>query len=144
MQQRHGSAEHADRPRTDRGFALTEVIVSAMIAVIAVLGLAYSFSIGRVQIDRFEVARAALAVAQQRMELLSVKPGSASDLNIGQHAGSAFVYDGAAGGESWRVDWFDDPGTTGTQDLKRVTVRVAWTQGALSDTVQLSRLFYPL
>jgi type II secretory pathway pseudopilin PulG len=128
----------------DRGFALVEVMVSAVIAVLGVLGLAYSFSVGRVQVDRFEVARAALAVAQQRMELLSVLAGNASELTIGQHPTSAFVYDGASGGESWKVDWYDDPGATGTKDLKRVTVQVAWTQGALSDTVRLSRLFYPL
>ena len=121
-----------------------EVVVSSVIAVTAVIGLAHTFSLGRSQIDRFEVARGALANAQKQMERLTVLPPSDPDLQIGQHPATTipFTYEGTSmGSESWAVAWFDDPGTAGANDLKRVTVEVLWTQGALTDTVRLTRLF---
>jgi hypothetical protein len=139
---RLGYSSHRD---DERGFALVEVIVSAVIAVVAVIGLSYSFSVGRVQIDRFEVARAALAVAQERMERLSILSASHALLVArgAYHPDSPipFQYKGAVGWIGWLVEWFDDPATSDTQDLKRVTVRITWTQNALNDTLRLSRLF---
>ena len=123
-----------------------EVVVAGVIAIIAALGLAYSFSVGRVQIDRFEVARAALAIAQQRMDSLSVLPASASAFSIGMHPDPPipFNFEGSAlGTEIWEVQWVNDPATKSYNDLKRVSVSVVWTQGTATDSVRLSRLFLP-
>ncbi len=122
-----------------------EVIVATVVATIAVIGLAYSFSLGRSFIDRFEVARAALAEAQRRMETLVVAQVDSPDLTVGTHPAlpMPFSYEGRAmGSEIWTVTWFDDPGTIGTtQDLKRVTVRIQWPSGSITDSVSVTRLF---
>ena len=44
---------------SESGFSLMEAIVATAIAVIAVLGLAYSFGQGRAMIGRYEISRAA-------------------------------------------------------------------------------------
>ena len=88
---------------------------------------------GRGFIDRFEVARSALAAAESRMEFLSALRSWSPELMIGDHPAipNPFVFGNPArtiGTETWRVEWFDDPVTPGTiQDLKRVTVVVRWT-----------------
>src|SRR5215471_12167035 len=56
----------------ERGFSLIEVLVAGIVAVVAVMGLAYSFSTGRGMIDRYAAARDALAAAEQRMDRLSI------------------------------------------------------------------------
>jgi hypothetical protein len=118
-------------------------MVATVIATVAVIGLAYSFALGRSFISRFEVARGALAVAQQRLELLhgSADPTAMAD-SLHQRP---FNHGGRQMGmEEWTVTWYDDPGTTTTtQDLKLVTVSVRWTMGSVSDTVRQSRLFLP-
>jgi len=43
----------------ERGFSLAEALTGATISVIAVMGLAYSFGVGRGLVNRYEVARAA-------------------------------------------------------------------------------------
>ena len=121
-----------------------EVLTAVVIATLAVVGLAYSFGLGRSFIDRFEVARAALGVVEGRMDSLTTIPPTSTDLTIGLHPTTPlpFVYEGQAmGTESWSVAWFDDPGTAGTHDMKRVTARVVWTQMGAADTVQQTRLF---
>ena len=118
-------------------------MVATVIATVAVIGLAYSFSLGRSFIDRFEVARAALNIAQQRLELMhgNLDPEAWAD-SLHQRP---FNYSGREIGlEEWTVSWYDDPGTsTTTQDLKRVTVSVSWSMGGQADTVSLNRLFLP-
>jgi hypothetical protein len=126
-----------------------EVLASLVITVIAVVGLASLFGNGRALINHYEVARAAYGVAQQRLELLGAA-GTASDLSIGTHPGTpnAFVYGGATiGTESWTVTWYDDPidgagvSDSNPNDLKRVSEVVRWGQGAVVDSVKLTRFF---
>ncbi len=127
-----------------RGFSLMEVIVATIVATVAVIGLAYSFGMGRAFIDRFETGRVALAIVQAKMESLTVVPPGDPELALGTHPSSPipFVWQGRqVGSESWTVAAFDDPGVAGSDDLRRVTVRVMWRVGALNDTVLISRLF---
>lgn len=131
--------------RAEAGFSLVEAIAATVIGTIAVIGLAYSFSLGRSFINRFEVARAGLGVAQQRLDLLRGIPKDSLGLLAG---GSTHVRSFQHGGrevgtEEWTVSWFDDPATAGANDLKRVTVRVLWSRGSIADTVTLTRLFLP-
>jgi len=127
------------------------VIVATLIATIAVIGLAYTFSTGRGFINRFELARAAFAAAEGRLEALAVAPSGDPEMSItppGSPHTAPFVVDGRVHGtESWTVVWRDMPvdGTGGADpnpnDLKYVTVEVLYQQGTVRDTIRLSRLF---
>ena len=139
-------AEGAGQPR-ERGFSLIEAIVATLIATIAVIGLAYTFGLGRSFIDRFEVSRAALAAAQARMEALVAAPPGSLDLTTGAH-NEDFAVDGLVFGQiHWDVGFRDDPadglspGDTNPRDLKLITVEVSYRQGTAADTLRLSKLF---
>ena len=137
-------------PRLDeRGFTLIEVITAGVIAVIAVVGLAYTFSAGRGMVDRYASAREALAIAEQRMERLSMlglrSPGDA-ELAPGTHGPfSRSLQGNGSGMEEWTVTWVNDPADNGggdpnPNDYKNIVVRVYWTSGTVQDTVQISRI----
>ena len=118
--------------------------MATVIATLAVIGLAYTFSQGRGLIDRFEIARAALGTAQARMERLTFLPMDSDSLVEGGHPATPndFLFEGrVVGTEGWRVEAFDDPTTSETDDMKRVIVSVRFQTGALMDSVTLRRLF---
>ena len=124
-----------------------EVIVATIVAVIAILALAYTFGTGRGLVSRYETARVALAAAQRRMETLSAGPATAAGLQLGSHPPTG-TYPVSLGGadvavESWTVAPYDDPadGTTGDTDLKQVTVTVAWGRQGPNERITLTRLF---
>jgi type II secretory pathway pseudopilin PulG len=134
--------------RNQRGIGLMEVVVATVIAVIAVVALAYSFGMGRDLVNRFEIARVALAAAQRRMETLSAGSPAGADLQVGSHPSSGtdpVQVDGrTVARESWRVEAVDDPADgihPGDIDLKKVTVTVSWGRAGPSETVTLTRLF---
>jgi prepilin-type N-terminal cleavage/methylation domain-containing protein len=141
-----------DSSRESRGFSLIEVMVAAVVAVIAVLGLAFSFSAGRGLIDRYAVARDALEACQSRLDSLAmeaVKDPAAADLTVGTHTrpGNITLNKNQTGTEQWTVVWVDDPvdGTAGADedpnDYKRATVEIDWRQGSLQDHIRMSRSF---
>ena len=126
-----------------RGFSLMEALTAATISVIAVLGLAYSFGVGRGLVNRYEIARAALGDAQSQLESLTLLPGSDPTLAPG-YAGSPtpFRYKGATlGSEGWRVIAYDEPHIPGPSNLRRVIVTVRWHQGVHTDSLSLERLW---
>ncbi len=128
----------------EQGVGLVEVIVATVVAVIAILALAYSFGTGRGLINRFEIARMALAAAQSRMEWLAAQPATAPELVVGfTHAPSPVTIGGrGAAFESWSVQAYDDPANgLGQTDLKQVTVTVSWGRGGPPESVRLTRLF---
>ncbi len=133
--------------RGQRGFSLVEAVLATAIAVVAVLGLAYTFGVGRGLIGRYEIARAALGVAQSRMEQLAVLP--ATLLTPGTTGSATFDYRGTSyGTERWNVSWydaaFDSTGgsdSDGPNDLKQARVSVSWGAGAEADSIVLTRLF---
>jgi prepilin-type N-terminal cleavage/methylation domain-containing protein len=133
-----------------RGFSLIEVMVAAVVAVIAVIGLAYSFSAGRGFMDRFAAARDALEGAQSRLDRLAmqaVRNPATADLNVGTHGPFPRILNhNLTGTETWTVAWVDDPvdnggGDADPNDYKRATVVIDWQQGGLHDHVQMSRSF---
>ncbi len=129
-------------PRDQRGVGLMEIIVATVIAVIAVVALAYAFGTGRGLVDRYAAARLSLGAAQRRMELLSALPPDSPELSVGVHGPLEVRLEGQAlARETWRVVPYDDDADTapGT-DLKLVTVMVAWGSGA-ADSLNLHRLF---
>ncbi len=136
--------EPSVQPSTESGFSLVEAIVATVIATIAVVGLAHSFGLGRSFINRYETARAALGVAQRRLETLHAGSDPTVNLATGIPHLAPFDHGGhRVGSEEWNVSWYDDPATTEPHDLKLVTVRVFWSQGTIPDTVTLTRLFLP-
>lgn len=131
------------------GFTLIEAMVATVIAVIAVVALAYTFGAGRGLVDRFAVARSGLAVAEQRMERLSIlglKDPTNAELSPGNHGPIPCTLNGnATGTEQWTVTWVNDPadnagGDTNPNDFKQVEVNVRWMSGTIQDQVQLSRI----
>jgi Tfp pilus assembly protein PilV len=133
-----------DDERNQDGFTLVEVLAASVISILAITGLAYAFGSGRALINEFEAERAALAAAQQRLEILSVTPATSVDFDDSTHA-RPFNHEGRrVGTERWFVSWYDDPTTPGvTHDLRRVTVRVQWSRESRADTISLTRLFLP-
>jgi hypothetical protein len=151
----HGPARSGARDESapERGLSLVEALASSLIAVITVIGLAYSFGTGRSLIDRYEVYRAATADAQLRLEQLVAQPSS-TDLDIPSGTSSAthpatpnnFMFNGAVRGtENWTVAYLNDPadGTADADslDLKQVTVMVRWTTNGQVDSVLVSRIY---
>ncbi len=122
-----------------------EALTAATVAVIAVLGLAYSFGMGRGLVDRYEVARAALGEAQSQLEALTLVQSSDPVLAIGYVAPlTPFRYEGVTrGGQNWRVVAYDEPNLPGNANLKRVRVIVRWQQDTLQDSLTLERLWLP-
>src|SRR6267378_2085528 len=132
------------RERDVRGFSLVEAMVATVIAVIAVLALAYSIGQGRAMIGQFEISRAALATAQSYMETLSMTPSTDSTLALNSQHFRSFDMGGSTVGQvEWDVAQFDDPsdGSNVTGNPKKVVINVTWTQGLSPGSVTLSRLF---
>src|SRR5437762_12387732 len=85
----------------ERGFSLMEALTGATITVIAVLGLAYSFGVGRGLVNRYEVARAALGEAQSELEALHLLPMGDPAMAIGYASPpTPFRYEGITFGTS--------------------------------------------
>lgn len=123
---------------------MIEALIATVIAVFAVLGLAYTFSVGRGQVNRYEVARAALGAAEDRMErllLLADANPAADSLAVGYRSATRpFMYAGASLGTIWwHVDPYDDPDLPDNPDLRRIVVCVRWNT-SVPDSVQFSQL----
>jgi len=133
----------------EAGFTLIEAMVATVIAVIAVVALSFTFSAARGLVDRYATARSGLAVAQQRMERLSVlglKNPTSADLSPGVHGPFPRTLDGnMTGTEQWTVTWVNDPadntgGDPNPNDYKQVVVDVRWMSGTVPDQVQITRI----
>jgi Tfp pilus assembly protein PilV len=129
----------------ERGFSLMEALTSATISVIAVLGLAHTFAMGRSLVDRYEVARFALSEAESQLEALTVRPVGDATLAVGYASpATPFIYQGATlGSQYWQVVAYDEPHLPGSANLKRVVMTVRWQQGSRPDSVSLERLWLP-
>jgi hypothetical protein len=128
---------------------LVEVIAATIVAVVAILALAYTFGMGRGLLNGYQSARVALAIAQRRMEILGASASTSGDLTVGSHPAGGprtVQVDGQnAAVESWMVAWYDDRAdgayTGSNQDLKTVTVKVSWGRQTPTETVTITRLF---
>ena len=125
------------------GIGLFEVIAGTLIATLAVLGLAYSFGIGRGLIDRYQLARAALGEAQKMVDsLITVQPG-----NLVTGSQVFWVEGHPVGNTAWTVTTVDDPADglgwpadPDTVDMDRLRVSVSWDIGGAHDELALTRL----
>jgi hypothetical protein len=121
-----------------------EAIVATFISIIAILGLAYSFGMGRGFIERFAIGRTALGFACGKMEVLTL-PANADSVALNQPLYvQPFNYRGnEAGTIEWRVEPYDDPQVPGVADLNNVVVVARWGPPGQRDSLRLSRLFQP-
>jgi len=120
-------------------------MAGTIVATLAVLGLAYSFGVGRGLIDRYQVARSAMGRAQLVVDsLVTQAPASLVDGNQ-----PFWVEDLQAGTTRWTVSWVDDPvdrlassspSDPNPNDMKRITVEVIWSLGGSTDTLRMSRM----
>jgi len=124
-----------------------EVIVATLIATIAVVGLAYTFGMGRGFINQFEIGRAAEAAAEGEMDLIASTPASDPLVEIGPLHMSYFTVGGRISGtQRWLVGWIDDPADgvgaaePNPNDLRQATVTILFRHGSLLDSVQVTRL----
>jgi type II secretory pathway pseudopilin PulG len=129
------------------GFSLIEVMAATVVATIAVVGLAYTFGMGRGFINRYETDRAAAAAAQGQIELIAASPANDTLVTLDELHMSYFIVDSSIRGtERWIVRWIDDPadgtgnGDPDPSDLRQATVTVVFRQGALLDSVRMTRL----
>ncbi len=119
-----------------------EVIAGTLIATLAVLGLAYSFGVGRGLIDRYDLARRAMGRARLLVDsLTTVTPSSLQDGN------QPFWVDGVQAGTAyWTITNVDDPVDQSSPidptpvDEKRILVRLGWGAAGSMDTLALTRL----
>jgi hypothetical protein len=120
-----------------------EAIVATVIAVLAVIALAYSFGYGRSFINGFEVRRVAEGAAQACMDSLGTLPDSAAGLALGTHPATPlpFACNGrVVGTVSWRVSNPSDVPATVAGALRELKVAVAWMQENMRDSVVYTRV----
>ncbi len=130
------------------GFSLMEVVVATVIATVAVVGLAYTFGLGRGFINQYEIGRAAAAQAEGQIELIAATSAGDTLVKIGppQHMSYFLVAGKICGTQRWMLRWIDDP-ADGTypadpnpNDLRQATVTVSFMNGSIPDSVQVTRL----
>ena len=123
-------------------------MAATVIATIAIVGLAYTFGLGRGFIDHFEIDRAAAAAAQGQLERIASVPSNDSLVTpMDRLHMSYFIVGGAIRGtQRWVVRWMDDPADSlspedgDPSDLRMATVTVVFPQGSAQDSVVLSRV----
>src|SRR6185436_12783523 len=112
-----------------------EVMAGTLVATLAVLGLAYSFGIGRGLIDRYAVARQAMGRAELVVDsLVTVAPPSLASGSQPFWVDRSFLASPVqAGATTWTITNVDDPidrlaGSTPPDtrpiDMKRIVVMV--------------------
>jgi len=138
-----GVLRHTRPGQGERGIGLFEVVAGTVVATIAVLGLAYSFGIGRGLVDRYQVARRALGRAQFIVDSLVVEAP-----HLVANGSEPFWIDGRSIGTTrWTVSWVDDPvddvagSDANPQDLRLLEIEVGWQLGPSGDTLRVSRIF---
>lgn len=130
-------------PRADqRGIGMFEVIAGTLIATLAVLGLAYSFGVGRGLIDRYAVARLALG----RAELLTDSLATRNPTTLLDGTQPFWIPGVQPGTSTWVVTPVDDPidglapADPNPADMDRIRVVVTWRIGPQSDSLGLTRM----
>lgn len=121
-----------------------EALAGAAISVIAVMGLAYSFGVGRGMVEGYEVARAALATGESQMEALKLYPDGDPALAMGYVSpATPFLYEGTQRGDLyWRVVPFSI-GVPGALPMRNVMLAIRWKRDARMDSLVIQRLWQP-
>lgn len=132
----------------ERGTSLLEAIAATVVAIFASLGMIFALSSGHMAIKSQRLERAALFLAQQKVEKLLAKPSNDPDLGVGSHGPETGTLPNGSATTTWNVTWVDDAldgagmGDTNPQDYRKLEVTVAWND-AIARNVKLSTFVYP-
>ena len=120
------------------------MIASTLIAALAVIGLAYSFGIGRGLIDRYQYARNALGQVSGVLDSLTTLN---LPLTTPSSVTRSFFVDGMPVGTlTYATSWVDDPADgmspadPDKNDLRRVVVRAEWDRNGVHDEIEIERM----
>lgn len=129
-------------PDPAAGFSLVELMAAMLITVVAIMGLAHTFSLGTGFIDRFATARAALARASGQLEHVRGQVRGGDSISNADSSSTIVLSPGQNGVLTTHIEGLDDPadGTGGAADYYRVTASVRWTQAGMTDSVQVHTL----
>lgn len=128
-----------------KGFSLVELMAAMLITVLAIMGLAHTFTLGTGFIDRYATARAALARASGQLEHVRGQVRGGSSISDVDSSSAVVLSPGQNGVLTTHVEGVDDPadGTGGAADYYRVTASVRWSQAGMTDSVQVHTLMLP-
>jgi prepilin-type N-terminal cleavage/methylation domain-containing protein len=136
----------ARRRDPEQGFTLVELLTAIFILALVVIGVAYTLTASRGFVDRFSVARAAMARVEQRLEELQY-PASAADTVPGAHVSTLAppLAGNITGQERIYVSYVNDPtddspSDPNPNDFKQIRVTVTWTFG-FPDSVSLTSYY---
>jgi prepilin-type N-terminal cleavage/methylation domain-containing protein len=126
-------------PGAAAGFTLVEMMAAMVISVIAIMGIAHTFSLGTGFIDRYATARAALARANGQLEHIRAQVKGSAQLTEADSASAIELSPGLNALVRTRIQGVDDPadGGGGGFDYYRVMASVAWTQAGITDSLHL-------
>ena len=129
-----------------RGLSLLEAVVSIVILLTVIMGVAFLFSTGKGNVDRLSWRRAALTQAQLRLEQLLHNPAAAdttasasNPFNQRVHNGAALKLDGVRSASEYWYIWYEDDAVDSLKtsnpadgypwDNRRVREVVLWSTG---------------
>ena len=121
------------------GFSLVEMMAAMVISVIAIMGIAHTFSLGTGFIDRYATARAALARANGQLEHVRAHVKDGAQLSNADFSSAIQLSPGRNDSLRTQIQGVDDAadGGGGASDYYRVTATVSWTRAGMTDRLQL-------
>jgi prepilin-type N-terminal cleavage/methylation domain-containing protein len=127
-------------PGSAAGFSLVEMMAAMVISVIAIMGIAHTFSLGTGFIDRYATARAALARANGHLEHVRAQVKGGVQLANAVSSTPILLAPGLPASLNTRIEGVGDDadGSDGSSDYYRVTTSVIWTQAGMRDSIQLN------
>jgi type IV pilus assembly protein PilV len=119
---------NAPHPSSARGMTLVELMVALMVLSVGIIALARVFPSATRNQEQSRLQTAASYYAQEKLEQLSALSWSDNALSVGRHpTGTATEHLGAGG--AWHRHYQVAAMAAPLDDLKKVTVTVAWTYG---------------
>jgi prepilin-type N-terminal cleavage/methylation domain-containing protein len=121
------------------GFSLVEMMAAMVISVIAVMGIAHTFTLGTGFIDRYATARAALARANGQLEHVRAQVKGGAPLANADSSSAIELSPGLNASLRTLIEGVDDAadGGGGASDYYRVTASVSWRQAGMTDSLHL-------
>ena len=129
------------------GFSLVELLAALLLTVITILGIAHTLALGNGAIDRYATGRAALARATGQVERVRVQVREGTMLGTVDSSSAVEVVPGVAGELHTHIaavddpaDGAEDPSDPLAADYFRLRAVVTWTQGGVTDSVEVATL----
>jgi Tfp pilus assembly protein PilV len=116
-----------------RGFSLLEVIVSSTLLIAGLTGIVSALSTTTTLSTHQRNVTQALQIAESTLESLLIRSVADPDLTGGTHPATPLQFDdeGApvlTGNGTYAVDWSVTAGPAAAPSMRRVSVRIRWTE----------------